>query len=104
MRGKDVPNYAKVQGILLGTVAAFTFIIVMIGPEKHGAHFEKARLGFEEGAGEEVAPVGPIDEKRYDNAGGEKKDLEARDSSSLGEDGGGKEKTTLSHVEEAHRA
>lgn len=29
----DVPDYAKVQGILIGVVAAFVVLITIIGPE-----------------------------------------------------------------------
>ncbi|CAL1712690.1 unnamed protein product [Somion occarium] len=47
----DVPDYATVQGILMGVVAAFVLIITIIGPENHGSHFEKAKAAFEEGAG-----------------------------------------------------
>lgn len=85
VKGKDVPDYAKVQGILLGTVAAFTFIVVMVGPEyvfhpscqyvlshpmylnsrKLGSHFEKHALAFEDGAGEdaEISDADLIDEQ-----------------------------------------
>ncbi|KAG6864480.1 hypothetical protein C0991_009229 [Blastosporella zonata] len=45
-----VPDYATVQGILIGVVSAFVIFITIIGPEKHGAHFEKHRTAFEEGA------------------------------------------------------
>ncbi|KAF5317741.1 hypothetical protein D9619_012606 [Psilocybe cf. subviscida] len=48
-----VPDYAKVQGILIGVVAAFVVIITIIGPENHGARFEKNKTAFEEGAAEE---------------------------------------------------
>ncbi|EIN13033.1 carboxylic acid transporter [Punctularia strigosozonata HHB-11173 SS5] len=48
---KEVPDYATVQGILIGVVAAFVIIITIIGPENHGAHFEKGKTAFEEGAG-----------------------------------------------------
>jgi len=85
LNGKDVPDYAKVQGILLGTVAAFTLIITFIGPEHHGSHFEKHVLAFEKGGGrdetfindeatsdekhaptrrESVGSTGSVDEKR----------------------------------------
>jgi len=45
------------SSILLGSVAAFTFIIIAIGPEKHGSHFENHVLAFEEGGGEDNAYV-----------------------------------------------
>ncbi|KIM37555.1 hypothetical protein M413DRAFT_448365 [Hebeloma cylindrosporum] len=53
---KNVPDYATVQGILIGVVAAFVVIVTIIGPENHGSHFEKAKAAFEEGA----AVEGPV--------------------------------------------
>ncbi|KAI0923153.1 hypothetical protein AcV7_005743 [Taiwanofungus camphoratus] len=56
---KVVPNYATVQGILVGVVAAFVVLITIIGPENHGSHFEKYKPAFEEGAGrDEALPEG----------------------------------------------
>ncbi|KAF5384477.1 hypothetical protein D9757_006451 [Collybiopsis confluens] len=52
---KVVPNYGTVQGILIGCVAAFTIIITIFGPEKHGFQFEKHRAAFEEGGGDDDA-------------------------------------------------
>ncbi|KAJ7084571.1 MFS general substrate transporter [Mycena belliarum] len=49
LNGVEVPDYAKVQGILLGVVAAFVVFITIIGPENHGSHFEKHRAAFDEG-------------------------------------------------------
>jgi SHS family lactate transporter-like MFS transporter len=46
----DVPDYATVQGILIGVVAAYVVVLTIIGPENHGSHFEKAKTAFEEGA------------------------------------------------------
>jgi MFS transporter, SHS family, lactate transporter len=60
-----VPDYATVQGILIGTVAAYIIFLVIIGPEyvsflsllplcltlmcrNHGSHFEKQGVAFEE--------------------------------------------------------
>jgi MFS transporter, SHS family, lactate transporter len=61
-----VPDYATVQGILIGTVAAYIIVLVIIGPEyvsfyrhvlllyltwcvrNHGSHFEKQGVAFEE--------------------------------------------------------
>lgn len=48
---KNVPDYAKVQGILIGVVAAYVVILTIVGPENHGSHFENAKTAFEEGAG-----------------------------------------------------
>jgi MFS transporter, SHS family, lactate transporter len=59
-----------VQGILIGCVAAFVFFITIIGPEyvsgfsmrypltlirNHGAHFEKHKTAFEQGAADDDA-------------------------------------------------
>ncbi|KAF8644377.1 hypothetical protein AX16_008502 [Volvariella volvacea WC 439] len=48
---KVVPDYATVQGILIGVVAAFIVIVTVLGPENIGSQFEKAKTAFEEGAG-----------------------------------------------------
>ncbi|KAF8876383.1 major facilitator superfamily domain-containing protein [Infundibulicybe gibba] len=53
----DVPDYATVQGILIGVVAAFVVFITIIGPEKHGSHFEKHKTAFEEGAARDDALI-----------------------------------------------
>jgi SHS family lactate transporter-like MFS transporter len=55
LNGKVVPDYAKVQGILLGVVAAFVLFVTIIGPENHGSHFEKHRAAFDEGGGNDDA-------------------------------------------------
>ncbi|KAJ7290386.1 carboxylic acid transporter [Mycena rebaudengoi] len=52
-----VPDYAKVQGILIGVVAAFLVFITVIGPENHGSHFEKHRAAFDEGGGADDAYI-----------------------------------------------
>lgn len=44
-----VPDYAKVQGIFIGTVTAFVVFITIIGPEKHGTTFEQTGSDFEKG-------------------------------------------------------
>jgi SHS family lactate transporter-like MFS transporter len=46
-----IPNYAQVQGILIGVVSAFVLFLAVIGPENHSKHFEKAKTAFEEGGG-----------------------------------------------------
>ena len=48
-----MPDYATVQGILVGVVAGFVILCTIVGPEHHGSHFEKAKAAFEEGAGED---------------------------------------------------
>ncbi|KAF8523993.1 MFS general substrate transporter [Gautieria morchelliformis] len=57
VNGRNVPDYAKVQGILMGVVAAFIVIVVILGPENHGSHFEQHRVAFEEGGGQDDAYV-----------------------------------------------
>jgi len=52
--GVSTPNYGFVQGIFIGVVALFTLILALFGPEKHGAHFERNKLAFEEGGGKDV--------------------------------------------------
>ncbi|KZV60838.1 hypothetical protein PENSPDRAFT_678720 [Peniophora sp. CONT] len=46
-----LPDYARVQGILFGVVAAFVLIVTILGPEAHGSYFEKHKTAFEEGGG-----------------------------------------------------
>jgi SHS family lactate transporter-like MFS transporter len=60
---EDVPDYAKVQGIFIGVVAAFVIFITIIGPEHHGSHFEKHKAAFEEGAADDSDVFGE-DESR----------------------------------------
>ncbi|KAG8911293.1 hypothetical protein FRC01_005793 [Tulasnella sp. 417] len=48
---QEVPDYGKVQGILIGVVAAFVVFWTLIGDEKHGRHFENAKLAIEEDTG-----------------------------------------------------
>ena len=60
---KDVPDYAKVQGILIGCVAAFVVAITIVGPEHHGAHFEKHKTAIEEGGGSDEV----VEEERDDS-------------------------------------
>jgi len=52
-----VPDYAKVQGLLIGIVAAFVIFITIIGPENHGSHFEAHKAAFEEGAARDDALI-----------------------------------------------
>jgi SHS family lactate transporter-like MFS transporter len=52
-----VADYATVQGILIGVVACFVICVTIFAPENHGAHFERAKAAFEEGAGrDELVP------------------------------------------------
>ncbi|KZV68465.1 MFS general substrate transporter [Peniophora sp. CONT] len=60
---KEVPDYATVQGILIGVVAAFILIVTILGPEAHSAHFEKHKTAFEEGGGRDDALIEDGSEK-----------------------------------------
>ncbi|TCD70885.1 hypothetical protein EIP91_001193 [Steccherinum ochraceum] len=51
LNGKDVPDYATVQGILIGVVAAFVLVVTILGPENHSSRFENHKTAFEEGGG-----------------------------------------------------
>ena len=48
-----VPNYARIQGIFVGCVAAFLFVLTILGPENHGSHFERGKTAFQIGASKE---------------------------------------------------
>lgn len=52
---KVVNDYATVQGILIGVVAAYVIIVTIVGPENHSSHFEKHKAAFEEGGGHDDA-------------------------------------------------
>ncbi|EJD45690.1 MFS general substrate transporter [Auricularia subglabra TFB-10046 SS5] len=67
VNGKDQPDYAKVQQIFIGIITAYTLVLVILGPENHGSHFERHKLAYEEGGGlddayinedEELPPTG----------------------------------------------
>ncbi|VDC07765.1 unnamed protein product [Peniophora sp. CBMAI 1063] len=61
---EEVPDYATVQGILVGVVAAFILVVTILGPEAHSAHFEKHKTAFEEGGGRDdalIEEVGSVD-------------------------------------------
>ncbi|WOO85110.1 Carboxylic acid transporter [Vanrija pseudolonga] len=52
----SIPDYAKIQGILIGIVAAWLLFWLFLGPEADGAHFEQAKTAFQEGGGLAEAP------------------------------------------------
>lgn len=56
LAGTDIPDYAAINGILIGAVIAFGIVVVFLGPEADGSHFEKAKVAIERGGGE-VAPT-----------------------------------------------
>ncbi|CAD6584508.1 MAG: hypothetical protein TREMPRED_003853 [Tremellales sp. Tagirdzhanova-0007] len=51
LKGTKTPNYATIQGILIGVVIAWMLVFVTLGPEAQGSHFEQAKVAFQEGAG-----------------------------------------------------
>ena len=52
--GTDTPDYATVQGILIGCVIAWMMACLILGPENQGAHFEQAKVAIQRGAGKVV--------------------------------------------------
>ena len=87
-----MPNYALIQGIFIGCVAAYVIVLALLGPENHGSHFERGKTAFQAGASKE--DVGSIPEET-----GGVRDVE---KSSIGS--GGKEKGESQHVEHARPA
>lgn len=76
---KNVANYATVQGIFIGVIAAYVVVVTIFGPEyvvcffcysrvdhevaspchrHHSSHFEKHKTAFEEGGGQDEADMG----------------------------------------------
>lgn len=45
------PDYATIQGILIGAVIAWMMVFIVLGPEAQGSHFENAKVSFQKGAG-----------------------------------------------------
>lgn len=70
VRGKEVADYATVQGILIGCVIVFTLVCVMLGPENKGAHFEDAHVATVSGAGREKPEelIDPVNHQREQHA------------------------------------
>ncbi|KZV96668.1 MFS general substrate transporter [Exidia glandulosa HHB12029] len=68
VHGKDVPDYATVQGIFIGTVLVYTIILAIVGPEKHSSHFERDKLAFQEGAAREDTAAGSETTDRRESA------------------------------------
>ncbi|EPQ50135.1 MFS general substrate transporter [Gloeophyllum trabeum ATCC 11539] len=76
----EVADYATVQGIFIGVVAAFVIVITIIGPENHGSHFEKHKAAFEEGAGRDEAIADDDDVQQLPTSMGESKGSSRPDS------------------------
>ena len=68
---KVVPNYALVQGVFIGVVAAYLLFFVIIGPENHGRHFERSKTAFQPGASKE--DLGDYVERSSVESGGNEK-------------------------------
>jgi SHS family lactate transporter-like MFS transporter len=84
---KVVPDYAFVQGIFIGVIAAYVIVLTLLGPENHGSHFERSKTAFQAGASKEGVNSAPED------LGLEKSSLESN----------GKEKGEIQHVEDRRR-
>lgn len=67
-RGRDVPDYAKIMGLLIGLVAACLIGCMLVGPEFRGARFEEAKTATQRdgGKGDASDHQGPAREKVYD--------------------------------------
>ncbi|KAJ8075734.1 hypothetical protein AAF712_004619 [Marasmius tenuissimus] len=44
-----LPDYATIQGIVVGAAAGLSILMLAFSPENHGAHFERHRAAYEEG-------------------------------------------------------
>jgi len=74
-----VPDYATVQGILIGVVAAFVLVVTILGPENHGSHFEKHKPAFEEGAARDDAVIEDESNDDLPKSVNEKADVEHKE-------------------------
>ncbi|WWC86814.1 uncharacterized protein L201_001693 [Kwoniella dendrophila CBS 6074] len=63
LAGTKIPDYAAITGILLGAVIAWGIVCVIFGPEADGAHFEQAKVAFQQGGGE-ADPTEMFDNKQ----------------------------------------
>ena len=80
-----MPNYALIQGIFIGCVAAYIIVLALVGPENHGSHFERGKTAFQAGASKEDIIS-----------------IEGVEGSSVGSERG-KEKVDIEHVENIRR-
>ena len=83
-----MPNYALIQGIFIGTVAAYVIVLTLIGPENHGSHFERGKTAFQAGASKEDVNFIPEETEEFR----EVERLSVRSE-------GGKEKEDIQHIE-----
>jgi SHS family lactate transporter-like MFS transporter len=80
---QNVPNYALIQGIFIGCVAAYIIILALIGPENHGSHFERGKTAFQAGASkedvgstsEEVEKVQEVEKLSVGSIGGKEEEV-----------------------------
>lgn len=85
-----MPNYALIQGIFIGCVATYILVLALIGPERHGSHFERGKMAFQAGASkEDISSISGVEGVR---------DIE---KSSMGSE---KEKGAIQHVEDRKQA
>jgi hypothetical protein len=73
---EDVPNYALVQGIFIGVVAAYLLFFTLIGPENHGSHFERGKTAFQAGASQEDLSSAPRNAERSSLGSGDIRQVE----------------------------
>lgn len=76
---KVVPNYALVQGIFIGIVAAYLLFFVIIGPENHGRHFERSKTAFQAGASKEDVSI-DVEKSSLESGGKEKGEIQQLES------------------------
>ncbi|KLO11496.1 carboxylic acid transporter protein [Schizopora paradoxa] len=78
-----VQDYAKVQAIFIGCIVAYTLVLVIIGPENHGSHFDKHKTAFEEGAAADdaVFDEDAVESENGSSSAGEKDIVEYREYS-----------------------
>ena len=82
-----MPNYALIQGVFIGTVAAYVIVLAFIGPENHGSHFERGKTAFQAGASKEDVSSTPAETDGV------------RDTEKSSTGSGGKEKGDVENVE-----
>ncbi|KLT42908.1 carboxylic acid transporter [Cutaneotrichosporon oleaginosum] len=55
VKGKELPDYATIFGILLGVIIAYLLITTLLGPDADASNFEEAKVATQAGAGNTVA-------------------------------------------------
>ncbi|KAJ2637229.1 Carboxylic acid transporter [Coemansia sp. RSA 1286] len=51
--GQKVPNYGRVQGILIGIIYCCVFVLIILGREEHGKQFGQYTKSIDQGIGED---------------------------------------------------